>query len=125
VKINTDLNGPVELPSTADVEWNLSCGRPASLSVRSSDGTPVMHILASDHEFQIEIADRTWTMPAGAHVRLVFDGPVGELFGRAGVFAAPIPIAGGRRISIANSACSIYELEEHVTERASAVQRRA
>jgi hypothetical protein len=69
-----------------------------------------MHILASDHELQIEIAGQTWTMPTGAHVRLVFDGPVVELFGKAGVFAARIPIAGGRTISITNSACSIRQV---------------
>ena len=110
VKINSDLNGPVELPSTADVEWKLSGGRPASLSIKSNDGTPVVNIAADDDELGIDIADKTWTMPTGPHVRLVFDGPVVELFGRAGVFAAPIPITGGRTISITNSACSIYEV---------------
>jgi len=109
VKINSDFNGPVELPSTADVEWNLSGGLLASLSVRSSDGTFVMDIAATDDEFRIAIADQMWTMPPSAAVRIVFDGPVVELFSAAGVFAAGVR-AGARTISLSNSACFIHEL---------------
>jgi beta-fructofuranosidase len=109
VKI-TEPAPEVKLPSAADVAWGLSGAHPATLTVRSNDGTPVMHILASDHDLQIEIADQTWTMPTGVQVRLVLDAPVVELFGTAGVFAALIPSAGGRTISITNSACSIHEV---------------
>ena len=110
VKINTELGGPVELPSAADVEWNLSGGRPASLTVRSSDGTSVVNIAAGDDELRLDITETSWLMPAGTEVRLVFDGPVVELFSTAGVFAAPIPVAGARTISVTNSSCPICAL---------------
>ena len=49
-------------------------------------------------------------MPLSPRVRLVFDGPVVEVFGNAGVFAAAIPVAGARTISMTNSSGLIYPL---------------
>ena len=110
-KISIDHEQPVALPPIADVEWNLGRGRPASLTVRSANGTQVVRMITNDGALKIEIAGKIWTMPSSAALRLVFDGPVVELFSTAGVFSAPIAVAGHRAISLTNSSCSIYELE--------------
>ncbi len=60
--------------------------------------------------FRIEIENKTWRMPSAAHIRLIFDGPILELFGSTGVFSAPIPGGGAQTISVAGSGCSIYRL---------------
>ena len=70
----------------------------------------MLSMISNDDDFQIKIADATWTMPPGTRVRLVFDGPVVEVFGSAGVFAAAIPVAAARTISTTNSSGLIYPL---------------
>ena len=82
----------------------------ATLSVSSTDATPILTMISNDDDLQIKIADTSWTMPLGPRVRLVFDGPVVEVFGSAGVFAAAIPVAGARTISMTNSSGLIYPL---------------
>jgi hypothetical protein len=67
-------------------------------------------MFTDDAALQVEIGDKTWQMPSSGHVRVIFDGPIIELFSTAGIFSAPIPIAGARKISVTGSACSIYEL---------------
>ena len=116
VKITPDLRRAVKLPPVADLEWNLEPRRPATLRVCSADGTQVVRMIANDGALKIEITDKTWTMPYSASLRLVFDGPVIELFSVAGLFAAPIPVAGTRTISLTNSSCLIYELREHMNK---------
>jgi beta-fructofuranosidase len=110
-KTSIDHEQPAALPPIADMEWNLGRRRPATLSVRSADGTHVLRVIANDGALKIEIADKIWTMPYSAALRLIFDGPVVELFSIGGAFAAPITVVGHRTISLTNSSCSIYELE--------------
>ena len=111
VRISDDADRTrADLSPVADAEWDPNPHRPASLSVISADRTAVVHMVTNDRELQIEIGDRMWRMPYSAHVRLVFDGPVVELFSDGGIFAAPIPVAGARTISVTHSQCTIYEL---------------
>ena len=92
-----------------DVEWDLRPGDLATLSV-SIEATPILSMISNDDDLQIKIADATWTMPLSPRLRLVLDGPVVEAFGSAGVFAAAIPVAGTRTISMTNSSGVIYPL---------------
>ena len=50
-----------------------------------------MRIDTADAALQIRIGEKTWQMPSSAHIHLIIDGPIIELFSRAGVFAAAIP----------------------------------
>ena len=109
-KIESGSSDPVALPPLADVDWDLSPGQLATLSVSSTDATPMLTMISNDDDLQIKIADTSWTMPLSPRVRLVFDGPVVEVFGNAGVFAAAIPVAGARTISMTNSSGLIYPL---------------
>jgi beta-fructofuranosidase len=109
-KIESGSEHPVALPPLADVEWELRPGQLATLSVSSTEPTPILSMISNDDDLQIKIADATWTMPPGTRVRLVFDGPVVEVFGSAGVFAAAIPVAAARTISMTNSSGLIYPL---------------
>jgi hypothetical protein len=67
-------------------------------------------MISNDDDLQIDIAETSWTMPHSPRVRLVFDGPVVEAFGGAGVFAVAIPVGGARTISMTNSSGLIYPL---------------
>jgi beta-fructofuranosidase len=98
------------LPPVAEAEWEIVPDQPASLNVLSADGASVLRIFADDVGLQIEIENKTWRMPSAAHIRLIFDGPILELFGSTGVFSAPIPGGGAQTISVAGSGCSIYRL---------------
>jgi hypothetical protein len=70
----------------------------------------MLTMVSNDDDLQIKIADTSWTMPLSPRVRLIFDGPVVEVFGSAGVFAAAIPVARARTISMTNSSGLIYPL---------------
>jgi hypothetical protein len=109
-KIESGSKHPVPLPPLADVEWELRPGQPATLSVSSTEATPILSMISNDDDLRIKIADATWTMPVSPRLRLVFDGPVMEVFGSAGVFAAAIPVAGARTMSMTNSSGLIYPL---------------
>jgi beta-fructofuranosidase len=109
-KIESGSNHLVPLPPLADVEWELKPGELATLSVSSTDATPILTMISNDDDLQIDIGGATWTMPRGLRVRLIFDGPVVELFGGAGVFAAAIPVTAARTISMTNSSGLIYPL---------------
>jgi beta-fructofuranosidase len=98
------------LPLVAEAEWDIDLDRAASLSILSTDGTAVMRIDTDDAALQIRIGDKTWQMPSSAHIHLIIDGPIIELFSRAGIFAAAIPVARARMISLTNSACTVYGL---------------
>jgi beta-fructofuranosidase len=100
---------PVALPPVADLAWNPIADQACSLAV-ATGGTSILRLSIEDDELAVEIGDKTWRMPLGEHVRLVFDGPVVELFSSAGIFSAPIPVTGERIISVADSACTIHEL---------------
>jgi len=98
------------LPSVAEAEWEIVPDQPASLNVLSADGASVLRIFTDDFGLQIEIENKTWQMPFAGHIRLIFDGPILELFGSTGVFSAPIPRGSARTISVTGSGCSIYRL---------------
>jgi beta-fructofuranosidase len=98
------------LPLVAEAEWDIDLDRPASLSILSTDGTAVMRIDTAEAALQIRIGENTWQMPSSAHIHLIIDGPIIELFSRAGVFAAAIPAAHARMISVTDSACTVYGL---------------
>jgi len=101
---------PAPLPGTADIEWSFPPDRDANLTIRSTDGAPVVDVSADHHQIRIAIADKVWAMPLSVDLRLIIDGPVLEVFGGGGVFAAAIPTAGTRTITIANGTCSIHTL---------------
>lgn len=98
------------LPRTADIEWDFPPGRGANLTIRSADGAPVVDVSTDHHQIRIAVAGKVSAMPRSTHLRLIIDGPVMEVFGDAGVFAAAIPIAGTRNITIGNGTCSIHAL---------------
>ena len=49
-------------------------------------------------------------LAAASNLVVIIDGPIIELFSRAGIFAAAIPVARPRMISLTNSACTVYGL---------------
>jgi hypothetical protein len=98
------------LPPVVEAAWEIVPDQPASLNVLSADGASVVRILTDDVGLQIEIENKVWRMPSAGHIRLIFDGPILELFGSTGVFSAPIPRGGARTISVTGSGCSIYRL---------------
>jgi beta-fructofuranosidase len=110
-RIGPDSNlASTVLPLVAAAEWEIVPDQPASLNVLSADEASVVRILTDGVGLQIEIENKVWRMPSAAHIRLIFDGPILELFGSTGVFSAPIPGGGARRISVTGSGCSIYGL---------------
>lgn len=98
------------LPPVAEAEWEIVPDQPASLNVLSADGASVVRIFTDEVGLQIEIENKIWRMPSAAHIRLIFDGPILELFASTGVFSAPIPGGGAWTISVTGSGCSIYRL---------------
>jgi beta-fructofuranosidase len=110
-RIGPDSNlSSAVLPPVAEAEWQIVPDEPASLKVLSADGVSVVRMITDRADLKIEIGDEIWRVPASAHVRIIFDGPILELFSSTGVFSAPIPGADARTISVADSACSIYGL---------------
>ena len=89
------LRQPVEpesLPSVADLEWRVPAvsGR---LVLTSADGGALVSLVAAPGELEITIGDQSWTLPPSPQLRLVLDGPILEVFGEFGTFAAPVPVA--------------------------------
>jgi beta-fructofuranosidase len=110
VRIDGATNGPTMLPSTADVTWDIAPDRSERMSVLAADGTLVMGVSADTDGVHLTIGTKTWLMPASCTFRLIFDGPVVELFSSTGIFSAPIPVAGPRTLQVTNGACSVFEL---------------
>jgi len=78
--------------------------------VTSAAGTPIFGLLKRDSQIQITIGTQTWLMPSSGNLRIIFDGPVVEVFGEAGVFAALTESQGAQTISVTAGSCSIHEL---------------
>lgn len=110
VLITPHTPAPAPLPCAADIEWDVTPGPGANLTIRSADRAAVVDLSTDHDQIRIAVAGKVWAMPSSAHLRLIIDGPVLEVFGDAGVFAAPIPIAAARSITIGNGTCSIHAL---------------
>ncbi len=111
MKIHADENpGPVTLPLLSDVEWETRPDQFGSLDVLAGDGTPVVRISKSAGRTEVTIESQTWQMPPSTDYRIIFDGPVIELFSCVGVFAAPIDVVDVRTISVTVGTCSVYPL---------------
>ena len=99
-----------DLAAQADVEWAVPPDEVGDLSVTSSDGTPVFCISKTAAQTYVSIGTQTWPMPYTGSLRMVFDGPIVELFSKAGIFAAPMEADAARTISVTAGTCLIYEL---------------
>ena len=96
---------PVELSPFADVEWLLdSATATAGLALTDAEGSIVLDLRIGDGALRAATRDDSWSMPVrGDEVRLVLDGPVGELFNEAGTMAVPLPSAAGLTIAATGS----------------------
>ncbi len=89
------------LPPTADVEWTLDRGPAtgtARLAVADGTGREQVRLEHRAGTLTVHVGDEAWQLPVGGQrARVLADGPVLEVFGDAGTFAAPIRGAGQPR----------------------------
>lgn len=101
------------LPYAADLEWALAPGEAGSLSVTAGGGADVLSFSVRAATLRVRVREDTWEMPfLGSGLRIVLDGPAVEIFGAAGVFAAPIPLPPEHReLSVLGGELVAYELD--------------
>ncbi|HWS57558.1 MAG TPA: glycoside hydrolase family 32 protein [Actinotalea sp.] len=82
----------VSLEALWDLEWTLGApGATAALHVAAPDGAGLVRLTAAGGTLTAVAGEQSWTMPLlDADLRVVFDGPVCEVFTSAGVLAVPL-----------------------------------
>jgi beta-fructofuranosidase len=79
----------IRLPAVADVEWDPDGS--GVLRVTTTVGAEIVHVAVDGDELTARAGAHEVAMPwDGGPVRLLLDGPVAELFTRAGVLALPL-----------------------------------
>jgi beta-fructofuranosidase len=100
--------GATALPEAADVEWRPDPG--GTLRITAAGGLLLAELRVVGDELHLAVGEQEWSMPGGPQLRLVVDGPVLEVFGTAGVFAAALPAAGPRALVLSDGHGTVHEL---------------
>ncbi|MDI9892596.1 glycoside hydrolase family 32 protein [Microbacterium sp. IEGM 1404] len=91
----------------ADIEWSATSGR---LTVRSG-GAEAVTVDKDDTDAVVRVGTQQWTVPVGAAVRIILDGPVFELSSEAGVFSAVLaPLGDDLHVETTAGTTVVYPL---------------